>query len=83
MMLYYIVVVRIMGGCKIMMCCYVKGVVKQKKDILEKDFCVFFFNCLIIDIIVFQELEFIQEFQVEGKEKLKFVLVRGEICFFK
>jgi hypothetical protein len=50
---HHIAVARTMGGCKIMMCCYAKGVAKQKKDIPEKDPCVPSFNCLTIDTIVF------------------------------
>lgn len=60
------------------------GMTRQGKDIPEKDACVFSLNCQTIESIVAKKkkknLEFTQEPQTEGMEKLKSVPARRETC---
>lgn len=60
--------------------CRGSGIARQGKDIPEKDTCVFSLNGQTIESIVPKKLEFTQEPQTEGREKLKSVPARRETC---
>lgn len=68
------------GAYKRMIRCCAKGAARQSKDIPEEDTCVLSLNRQTIEAMVPKKLEFTQEHQAEGREKMKSVPARRGTC---